>query len=124
MKRLVICALAPAVVALLAVGGPAAAAPEGVGAHALLIPARTACDASGRCYETGDPGYRDDNAPPPRRRYDPDDNERPIPPPRRRYVPDDDDRPPPPPRHRYDPDDDDRPPPPPRRRYDPDDDNR
>ena len=122
MHRFIAGTLVPAFVILLAAAGtPMPAAADGV--LALTVPVRAACEVDGRCYETGDPGYRDDDAPPPPRlRYDPDDNERPRPPPpRRRYNPDDDDRPPPPPpRRRYDLDDDDRPPPPPRRRYDPD----
>ena len=104
MVRLTAGALAAACLSLVAVAAPADAG--GLRASASVIPARTACDAYGRCYETGDYRYRDDDAPPPRRRYDPDDNDRPPPPPRRRYDPDDDDRPPPPPRRRYDPDDD------------------
>lgn len=124
LTRFIAGTLVPAFASLLFAGSPAPAIAAGLAARALVIPARTACDTSGRCYETGDPGYRDDDAPPPRRRYDPDDNDRPVPPPRRRFDPDDDDRPPPPPRRRYDPDDDDRPPPPPRRRYNPDDDDR
>ena len=123
VHRFIAGALAPAFVSLVAVGAPVPAAAEGFGARALVITARTVCDASGRCYETGDPGYRDDDRPPPQRRYDPDDNQQPAPPPRRRYDPDVDDRPPPPPPHRrFDPDDDRPPPPPPGRRYDPDDD--
>ena len=115
MIRLVAGALVPVLVSLLA---PAPAAAAGLHAQALVIPARTACDVSGRCYETGDPGYRDDDARPPRHRFDPGDDDRP-PPPRPHYDPDDD-RPPPPPRYRrYDPDEE--PPPPPRRRYHRDD---
>lgn len=121
MLRFTAGALAPALVSLLVAAAPAPAAADDFGARARAIPARTACDADGRCYETGDPGYHDDRLPS-RRRYDPDDNERPAPPPRRRYDPDDDRPPPPPPRRRFDPDDDGPPPPPPRHHFDPDDD--
>ena len=122
MLRAKAAALAPAFLLLLATAAPTAAgAATGFAERAVPIPVRQVCDADGRCYETGDPGDRDDGGPPPHRRFDPDDDDR-RPPPRRRYDPDDDDRPPPP-RHRYDRDDDDRPPPPPRHRYDRDDDN-
>ena len=123
MLRSMARALAPAFLLMLAAGAPAPAAGFDSSGPISVTPVRQACDADGRCYETGDPGYRDDDAPPPRRRHlDPDDDDR-RPPPRRRFDPDDDDRPPPPPRRRFDPDDDDHPPPPPRRRYDRDDDN-
>lgn len=108
MNRVIAGLLVPAGFCVLAAAFAPAPAAADEAATFRPIPARTVCDADGRCYETGDPGYRDDDAPPPRRRYDPRD---------------DDDRPPPPPRRRYDPDDDDRPPPPPHRRYDPDGDN-
>ena len=94
MIRPAIAALAPALLLLLAGGARVAAAtvPGFIGA-ALIASVRQACDVDGRCYETGDPGYRDDDAPPPpRRRFDPGDDDRPPPPPRRRYSPDDDDR--------------------------------
>ena len=98
---------------------PAVAAPR-PGEQASVLPARQICDAEGGCFETGDPGYRDDDdRPSPRRRYsDPGDDDRPTPPPRR-FDPDDDDRSSPP-RRRFDPDNDDRAPP--HRRYDRDDD--
>ena len=123
MHRVRAGALVPASVFWLVAAFAHSPAAAGEASAARVIPARNVCDANGRCYETGDPGYRDDDAPPPRRRYDPrDDDDAAPPPPRRRFDPDgDDDRPPPPPR-RYDPDDDDRPPPP-RHRYDPDGDN-
>ena len=111
-------ALAPGLLLLVSTCGPAPAAEPAVSDGIVPIPVRQACDADGRCYETGDPGYRDDDAPPPRHRFDPGDDDRP-PPPRPHYDPDDD-RPPPPPRYRrYDPDEE--PPPPPRRRYHRDD---
>ena len=123
MHRIIASLLVPAGFCVLAATAAPASAAADEAAALRATPARTVCDADGRCYETGDPGYRDDDAPPPRHRYDPrDDDDRP-PPPRRRYDPDADDRPPPP-RRRFDPDDDVRPPPPPpRRRYDPDGDN-
>lgn len=100
MIRIKAGAMAPALLLIVATCGSAAAAFAGT----APIPVRQACDAYGRCYETGDYGYRDDDAPPPQRRYDPEDDDRPPPPRYRRYDPDNE--PPPPPRRRYYRDDD------------------
>ena len=76
-------ALPPALLRLLGTG---AAAPAMTG----VVPARTSCDADGRCYETGDPASRDDvDRPAPKHRFDRDDDPASSSP-RRRFDRDDD----------------------------------